>query len=324
MDKLDTFVENVLIPQYNKGTKRKANQTYKNLMERARRKFKAGKKEAASSLRKQGQRLPSHDTQDPEYRRLKYIRYADDFCLAFIGPKSEAEEIKRQLRRFLSEELKLSLSEEKTLITHARSNAAKFLGYEILTLKKDMKHCLDKAGTDRRSINGLVGLRIPHAVILEKCDRYKKGGKPIPRAELLNESDFAIISTYQLEYRGIVEYYRLAYNLHTISRLKWVMQQSLAKTLAHKHKTSVRKIYKKYQTEIEREGKRYKVFQVMIHREGKKPLIATWGGITLTWDMQAPVEDWPGWKWSGRSELEKRLLAQVCEVCEATRLSDEI
>jgi len=84
MDKLDTFVENVLIPQYNKGTKRKANQTYKNLMERARRKFKAGKKEAALKLRKQGQRLPSYDTQDPEYRRLKYIRYADDFCLAFI------------------------------------------------------------------------------------------------------------------------------------------------------------------------------------------------------------------------------------------------
>src|SRR3989442_909958 len=64
-----------------------------------------------------------------------------DFCLAFIGPKSEAEEIKRQLRRFLSEELKLNLSEEKTLITHARSDAAKFLGYEVLTLKKDRKHC---------------------------------------------------------------------------------------------------------------------------------------------------------------------------------------
>jgi hypothetical protein len=104
---------------------------------------------------------------------------------------------------------------------------------------------------------------------------------------------YTIISTYQLEYRGIVEYYRLAYNLHTLSRLKWVMQQSLAKTLAHKHKTSVRKIYKKYQKEIDAEGKRYKVFQVMILREGKNPLVATWGGITLTWDMKAPIEDRP-------------------------------
>lgn len=64
-----------------------------------------------------------------------------------------------------------------------------------MTLKKDIKHCLDKAGTDRRSINGRIGLRVPHAVSLEKCDRYKKGGKPIHRIELLHESDVTIIST---------------------------------------------------------------------------------------------------------------------------------
>src|SRR5436305_1760802 len=274
LDKLDKYVETTLIPQYNRGIKRKANQKYKNLMERARRKLKAGKKEAAFQLRKQGQQLPSYETQDPDYRRLKYIRYADDFCLAFIGPKSEAEEIKRLLRKFLSEELKLNLSEEKTLITHARSHAARFLGYEVTTLKEDIKHCLDKTGTDRRNINGLIGLRVQHAVILEKCDRYKKRGKPIHRAELLNESDFTIISTYQLEYRGIVEYYRLAYNLHSLDRLKWVMEQSLVKTLASKHKTSVRKIYKQYQTEIEADERKYKVLQVTLPRQEKKPLVA--------------------------------------------------
>jgi hypothetical protein len=96
---------------------------------------------------------------------------------AFIGPRSEAEEIKRQLKRFLSEDLKLNLSEEKTLITHARSDAAKFLGYEITTLKKDIKHCLDKAGIDRRSINGLIGLRVPHAVISGKMRPLQEGRK---------------------------------------------------------------------------------------------------------------------------------------------------
>jgi hypothetical protein len=151
-----------------------------------------------------------------------------------------------------------------------------------------------------------------------------KRGKPIHRPELENESDFTIISTYQLEYRGMVEYYRMAYNLHTLSRLKWVMQQSLAKTLAHKHKTSVRKIYKKYQMEMEIEGKRYRVFQVTVARGEKKPLVATWGGITLTWDIQATITDRLQWKWSSRSELEKRLLAQVCEVCEATHLTAQI
>ena len=72
------------------------------------------------------------------------------------------------------------------------------------------------------------------------------------------------------------------------------------------------------------EGKRYKVFQVIIPREGKKPLVATWGGITLTWDIRATIEDQPPRKWNSRSELEKRLLAQVCEICEASSLTTQI
>ena len=122
-----------------------------------------------------------------------------------------------------------------------------------------------------------------------------------------------------------MEYYRLAYNLHTLHYLRWVMEQSLTKTLAHKHKTSVTTIYDKYQTEIEVEGKKYKVLQVTVPREGKKPLVATWGGIPLTWDIQAPIEDQPQRQpWGQRSELERRLLAQVCESCGTTYLTDQI
>jgi hypothetical protein len=177
------------------------------------------------------QQLPSIYPNDPDYRRLRFCRYADDFVLALIGPKTEAEEIKRQLTDYLRDELKLNLSEEKTLITHARSEPAKFLGYEITILQKNAKRTRTKAGDKRRSINGGVGLRVPRAVILDKCARYEQRGKPHPRSELLNESDYTIITTYQLEYRGIVEYYRMAYNLHTFQRLKWSMEQSLVKTL---------------------------------------------------------------------------------------------
>lgn len=225
---------------------------------------------------------------------------------------------------FLQEHLKLELSEEKTLITHSRSGTATFLGYQIVTLQNDTKQSFTKAGHKRRSINGHSGLRIPRTTLLEKCQRYKKRGKPIHRAELLNESDYTIISTYQLEYRGMVEYYRLAYNLHILHQLKWTMEISLAKTLATKHKTTVRKIYKKYQRDLDVEGKKYKVLQVTVPREGKKPLVATWGGIPLTWDMQAPIDDQPPRKWGWRSELEQRLLAQVCEICQATRMTEKI
>jgi len=83
LDKLDRFVETVLIPQYTKGVKRKLNKEYVQLMSRAQRRFKKGQKEAAQRLRKQAQRLPAYDIHDPDYRRLKYCRYADDFCLGF-------------------------------------------------------------------------------------------------------------------------------------------------------------------------------------------------------------------------------------------------
>ena len=159
---------------------------------------------------------------------------------------------------------------------------------------------------------------------MEKCRRYQRRGQPVHRTELLNESDFTILSTYQLEYRGLVEYYRLAYNLHTLNQLRWVMEQSLTKTLAHKHKTSVAKIYDRYRSESEVEGKRRKVLQATMPREGKPPLAATWGGIPLTWNLQADPEDRTKLNWNSRSELEKRLLAQICEVCGATRMTAQI
>jgi group II intron reverse transcriptase/maturase len=325
LNKLDRFVETELMPQYNKGKKRKANQEYRRLMNHARHLQKKGQMEAAQKIKQQAQKLPSIDPQDPDYRRLKYLRYADDFALAFVGPKEEAEAIKQRLRTFLLEELKLNLSEEKTLITHARDSAAKFLNYEITTMQSNKKQTLDRNGHKGRKINGEIGLKVPRKVVEEKCKRYMRKGKPIHRAELLNESDFTIVATYQLEYRGVVNYYRMAYNLHTLQKLKWVMEISLAKTLASKHKISVRRIYNQYQADLDVEGKKYKGLQVTIPREGKKPLVATWGGIPLTWDANAPIEDQlqqP--QWGRRSELEKRLLAQMCEQCGATRMTEKI
>src|SRR6266487_4871306 len=324
LSKLDRFVETKLLPQYNKGRKRKANQTYRSLINRAHRLRQQGQKEAAQKIKLQAQKLPSIDPQDLDYRRLKYCRYADDFALAFMGPKAEAEEIKQRLRAFLREELKLELSEEKTLMTHTRDSAATFLGYEITTRQSNTKQTLDRNGYRGRSINGDIGLKVPTKVIREKCKRYMRKGKPFHRAELLNESDYTILATYQLEYRGIVNYYRLADNLCTLQKLKGVMEQSLTKTLAAKHKISVRKVYQKYHADLESDGKTYKGLQVTVSREGKKPLVAAWGGISLTWDINAPIDDLlKPYQWN-KSELEKRLLAQVCEQCGATRATDQI
>ena len=105
------------------------------------------------------------------------MRYADDFVLGFIGPKAEAEQIKESLATFLCESLKLELSGEKTLITHATSQAARFLGYELVNQQANDQH--DPSG--RRAVNGKIGLRVPAKVIEQHCHAYMENGKPVRR-----------------------------------------------------------------------------------------------------------------------------------------------
>src|SRR5438132_1804378 len=129
LDKLDKFIETVLLPKYNREKRRSKNPAYQRIENAIARARRRGDRKAMKALRKQRRTLPSQHPQDHPYRRLRYVSYADDCALGFSGPKAEAEEIKGAIRDFLRETLKLELSEEKTLITHIRTCAAKFLGY---------------------------------------------------------------------------------------------------------------------------------------------------------------------------------------------------
>ncbi|MGB6164298.1 MAG: hypothetical protein WCF33_08120 [Pseudonocardiaceae bacterium] len=83
--------------------------------------------------------------------------------LGFAGPKAEAEQIKACLTQFLRDDLKLELSADKTLVTHARTGAARFLGYGITVQHNDTK-----TTRGRRSVNGTISLRVPEPVIRAK------------------------------------------------------------------------------------------------------------------------------------------------------------
>jgi len=131
LNALDKYVELTLIPAYTRGLCRKTNPPYVALTKAAWQARKAGDLDTARQLSQQAQTIPSREPSDPNFRRLWYVRYADDFLLGFAGPKAEAKEIKHQLAEFLRGELKLELSEEKTLVTHARDEVASFLGYEM-------------------------------------------------------------------------------------------------------------------------------------------------------------------------------------------------
>lgn len=315
MDQFDQFMKAQILPAYNRGRKRAENKAYKALRKQTEKHMRHQDWERVKELNKQSQSIPSKDTSDPTFRRLHYIRYADDWLLGFSGPKQEAVKVKEEIKTFLAERLNLTLSEEKTLITHAKTQKARFLGYDIHVLQQDAKH--DRRG--QRCINGAIGLRVPDEKMKDKARQYMKGGKPTHRKERGANSDFDILAQYQSEFRGFAQYYLLAYNAHQLHRLKRIMELSLARTLANKYKTTVNKIFKQYQTTRETEGQSYKVLQTVVEREGKKPLVAYFGGFKLGFKKDAVIDDTlpTGKVYSIRSQLIDRLLNDTCELCES-------
>ena len=315
LDKLDRFVETELIPANTRGSCRKTNPPYVALTVAASRARKKGDIETSRKLTKRAQGIPSREPNDPNFRRLWYVRYADDFLLGYTGPKTEAVEIKQRIADFLSRELKLELSEEKTLITHACDEKANFLGYEVHVLHADDKH--DHRG--QRCINGSIGLRVPIRVIKAHCAKYMRGGTSVHLPQRLNDKAYGIVALYQAEYSGLVQYYRMAYNLHMLSRLKYVAEVSLVKTLANKYRCSRRKIYRQFRKVVQTANGTYKVLEVELKRgPKKKPLVARFGGISLRKNEWATISERPRRIWSGHSEIQQRLLAQKCELCGST------
>ena len=305
LHRMDEFVETVLMPEYTRGERRASNPAYFRIRSAARRARARGDHAKARELRAQQRSLPSSDPRDPGYRRLRYVRYADDALLGLAGPKAEAEEIKSRLAAFLRDDLRLELNEDKTLLTHARTGAASFLGYEVT-----VQH-----SRTRPHVNGSIWLRVPLAVIKAKCAPYFQHGKPERRTGLLNFDDALIISTYGAGYRGIVQYYLLAGDVWRLNRLEWAAKTSMLKTLAAKHRSRVTLMARKYQAKRHAARER-NCFEAVTERPGRKPLIARFGGIPLKRQKKAVIDDRPAVPATTRKELVTRLRAGRCEWCQ--------
>ncbi|WP_253730533.1 reverse transcriptase/maturase family protein, partial [Lentzea flava] len=312
LHKLDQLVETVLIPEYTRGNRRARNPAYLDLQNQLAKARRRGDRPSARALRRRMVSLPSADPDDPGYRRLRYCRYADDHLPGFTGPKTEAAEIKQRLAEFLRDELKLELSQDKTLITHARTGAARFLGYEITVQHNDTK----KTGRYRR-VNGQVALRVPLDVIKAKSALYLHRGQPAKQTALTNGDDYTIVSVYGAIYRGIVQYYLLAGDVYRLHRLRWVMETSMLKTLAGKHRSPVSKMAAKHKAKIQTPHGLRTCFEARIERDGRQPLVARFGETPLHRKKMATVVDrqpirvdYP------HKELITRLLADTCEICQ--------
>ena len=266
LDKFDKYIKEYAA-KFRKGDRRSINPEYwrlNNKKNRLKQKLQKTSDEQIrksylyeiAQLSKQMLSTPHKDAMDADFRRLQYVRYADDFLISVIGSKSECETIKADITQFMREQLKLELSDEKTLITHAQDKA-KFLGYEIFIRKSDAVK-RNKDGVLKRDFNGAVVLTLNSAVIQKKLTEYNAlevrniDGKDIwwskPRRYMTPMKPEDILAQYNAETRGLYNYYSLAANVSKeCASFAFIMKMSMFKTLGWKLNTSARKVRQKYQ-----------------------------------------------------------------------------
>lgn len=266
LDKFDKYIKEYAA-KFRKGDRRSINPDYwrlNNKKTRLKQKLQKTSDEQMrksylyeiAQLSKQMLSTPHKDAMDADFRRLQYVRYADDFLISVIGSKSECETIKADITQFMRDRLKLELSDEKTLITHAQDKA-KFLGYEIFIRKSDAVK-RNKDGVLKRDFNGAVVLSLNSAVIQKKLTEYNAmevrniDGKDIwwskPRRFMTPMKPEDILAQYNTEIRGLYNYYSLAMNVSKeCASFAFIMKMSMFKTLSWKLNTSARKVRQKYQ-----------------------------------------------------------------------------
>jgi len=337
LHELDMFVEN-MICQFNKGKRRKDNHDHAILRERMRGtnkkllRLKMGLKcckpednirenllRERREIQKLMHQVPSTDLFDPGYRRLRYVRYADDFIIGVIGSREDAEKVMHQVKEFIEKELLLEAADDKTGIKNARKGV-RFLGYDVKSYSSNklLKHASGNGTCLKLTIIQRMQLHVPSEKVLQYASKKGYGNmaafRPISRPELLHRSDSEILLTYNSEMRGLVNYYSLAQGYKkALSKLIGLAQLSLFATLGHKHHSSTAKIAQQMRlpnqggyglrVSVNGKPKLYKLFRLKDHL---LPTIHS-GNID---DQQST-----SWLTLSRTELVQRLNANCCEYC---------
>ncbi|WP_134704938.1 reverse transcriptase/maturase family protein [Ammoniphilus sp. YIM 78166] len=318
--------------QFDVGKKHTRNKEYRSIehkLYKARKRYKETKWQLSEheqeqavkeikELEKQLLSTPYNKSIDSNYKRIQYVRYADDFLIGIIGSKKDAMQVKGDISAFLRDTLKLELSQEKTLITNSRDKA-RFLGYDI-AVSRGNSYRWKKDGTVQRLHNLKCELYMPHDAwekklwdkkVMKLNDKTGKW-KPIHRAFLIHNDDLEILETYNSEIRGLYNYYKLAVNVHALDMFKYIMEYSMYKTFANKYKSTVRKMLRKYSINGEfgvryrtKEGQKIRFF----YNQGFKRQEFNPYKINPGIDVELNILNMQ------RTSLIERLLAEKCEWC---------
>lgn len=282
-----------------------------------------------AELDKEKLNVPYSDPFDDNFKRLVYVRYADDFLIGVIGSKQEAKQIKEMIKIFISENLKLELSDEKTLITHSEKKA-RFLGYDIFVRRTNATKT-NSLGYTRRFLSGTVCLEMPMEIMRKKLLDYnameivktvkgKENWKPKARSYMINNDDLEIMEQYNSEIRGFRNYYSIANNSAYAGSFGYIMQYSMFKTYAGKYRTSMRKAIAKL-----RIGKNFGIKYTDKNGKTKTRFFYNEGFARKPMQKKSKVDNIPNTvKYSAKTSLMDRLSARQCELCGKTNTDIEI
>jgi len=319
LHELDGYME-ALCQRLTTNKTRRRNAAYMRLNQARFEARQNGDYEKADALLQQMRTLHTQHPFDPDYIKVKYCRYADDFVVMIIGSKRLAEDIREDIRAFL-ETLNLVLSPEKTIITNLSDKRVRFLGYEIAKTHENAKITETSHGVKKRAANDTIQLLVPADVIREKLQPFVRNGKSIHHNARVNAPLLDTLTLYNAEIRGLYNYYCLATDVSTkIGKFKYYHYYSLLKTVARKEKCSIAQVISTYGVDVklkQKSGTR-KLFGVR-YQTNK-------GDKTLTYfDEPLKKKDYPlqGDAAQGvlnltfplRHQILDRLNANTCELC---------
>jgi group II intron reverse transcriptase/maturase len=276
LHELDLFMEKLCDRLTTQQATRKRFPPYRELNQERFRARKHQEYKRADELLKRMRTMHSKDPFDPDYIRVKYTRYADDFLVMIIGSKELTEQVREEIKDFLMQELQLELSMEKTVITNLTDQRVRFLGYEIAKTREDTHLTENTLGVKKRAANETIQLLVPGDVIQEKLKSFMRNGKATHHNARMNLPLLDLLTQYNAEIRGLYNYYCLATDVSKkIGKYKYYHYYSLLKTVARKEKCSIAQVLGKYGKDVklkQKTGTR-KVFGVAYQtKDGPKAL----------------------------------------------------
>jgi group II intron reverse transcriptase/maturase len=255
LHELDEFIEELRIKR-EKGERKNRNPSYQKLSQEKAKLVAQGKTKTREfkALIQWIRTLPSIDVNDPNFIRIKYLRYADDWIIGLCGSRALAEEIKQEVKTFLQDHLKLTLNEEKTHVTNARTEEAFFLGTNLKMGNSGAAKVTVSTHTSgkrfkRRSTGWETVMKAPMPKLIKRLSERgfcTKEGIPTSKSGWTFLDVDQIIALYNGVNRGIQNYYRFTDNWGQLRRIQYILRFSLAMTLARKFKITTSQVFKRF------------------------------------------------------------------------------